>query len=184
MKNEKIPKFFLALLFITALGLASCEGLARDMGVSQPSDLEQRAGVTGTEDNPTPLDPFKQYDLVMSGNECRYFSMQVPSKWFWKIFLTAANREDGRRGLLTAEIQQATPAWASLPGTNFHKTFDLGREGLQAVLAIGNNDSDRVAIFKLCQEGAPLHITIQSQVASTNVITSPDKNQAVTTQGN
>jgi hypothetical protein len=176
--------FFFILLSVVALGLSSCEGLARDIGMSQPTDLEQRTGLTGTQENPTPLDPFKRYELVMAAGECRYFTMQVPSKWYWKIYLTAANREDNRRGTLTAEILQANPPWSPLAATNFSKSFDLGREGLQAILAVGNRAPDRLAMFKLCQDGAPLHVTIQSEVSATNVLMGPTKKETGKTDKN
>ncbi|HJT24335.1 MAG TPA: hypothetical protein VJ873_07140, partial [bacterium] len=140
------------------MGLTSCFGIDRDMGLVQVPDLQQREGITGTQDNPTPLDPFKRYDLVMAADECRFFTMKVPSQWYWKIYLTAADREEARRGSLTAEIAPANPPWIPLPATVFKKNFDLGgREGLQAVLAVGNSQADRIATFQLCQDGAPLH---------------------------
>jgi hypothetical protein len=162
---------FLAVTF--CLGLSSCSGIARDMGMEEAPDLQQRAGITGTVDNPTPLDPFKKYELVMAANECRYFTMEVPSKWFWKIFLTAANREVSRNGRLTADIGPADPPWGQLPGAAFSKKFDLAREGLQALLGVGNARENRTAILRLCQEGAPLHITIESQVSATNALMGP-----------
>lgn len=170
---------------VVLMTLPSCFGLDRDMGFVQVPDLQQRDGITGTEDNPTPLDPFKRYDLVMAANECRFFTMKVPSKWYWKVYLTAANREENRRGSLAAEIAPANPAWAPLPATSFGKNFDLaGREGLQAVLAVGNNQDDRLAYFKLCQDGAPLHITIQSEVSATHALLGPNgDSQTITNQG-
>ena len=191
-KNGKREKLFFFLLpwrlgvlaVLLSLGLTSCFGLDRDMGLAQVPDLQQKEGITGTQDNPTPLDPFKRYDLVMASNECRFFTMKVPSNWYWKIYLTAANREENRRGSLSAEIAPANPPWVPLPATSFSKHFDLsGREGLQAILAVGNSQADRLAFFKLCQDGAPLHITIQSEVSATKALLGPDQSQAVTTQG-
>src|SRR5579883_1988568 len=154
---------FFLLLSVVGMGLCSCFWVDRDLGLVQVPDLQQREGITGTQNNPTPLDPFRRYDLVMAANECRFFTMKVPAKWYWKIYLTADNREDARRGTLSAEIAPADPPWAPLPATSFSKNFDLsGREGLQAVLAVGNTQGDRLASFKLCQDGAPLHVTIQS----------------------
>jgi len=175
---------FFLLLSVVGMGLCSCLGIDRDMGLVQVPDLQQREGITGTQDNPTPLDPFKRYDLVMAASECRFFTMKVPSNWYWKIYLTAANREENRRGTLAAEIAPANPPWAPLPATAFSKNFDLsGREGLQAILAVGNNQPDRLAFFKLCQDGAPLHITIQSEVSATKALLGPDKDQPVTNHG-
>ncbi len=174
--------FNLILVLALSLGLVSCFGLDRDMGLANVPDLQQRSGITGTQNNPAPLDPFKRYDLVMAADECRFFSMKVPSKWYWKIFLTVANREDTRRGALTAAIASAAPPWSPLPATSFDKNFDLGgREGDQVVLAVGNSQDDRLAFLQLCQTGAPLHITIQSEVSATNALMGPnDNSQAVT----
>jgi hypothetical protein len=165
--------FNLFLALVLGSGLYSCAGLARDMGMDHPTDLQMRAGVTGTESEPTPLDPFKTYDLVMAGDECRFFTMVVPSKWYWKVYLTVANRDDARRGKVTAIIQQTTPPWGVLPNIGLSKEFDLEREGLQAVLGVGNSGEDRTALFRLCQEGAPVHITIASQISATRALMGP-----------
>ncbi len=154
-------------------GLTSCAGLARDMGIDHPSDLQQRTGITGTIANPTPLNPFITYDLVMAANECRFFTMVVPSKWYWKVYLTVSNRDDTRRGKLTAMIQQTNPPWGVLPNIGLGKQFDLAREGLQAILGVGNPGEDRVALFQLCQEGAPVHIIIASQISATRALMGP-----------
>jgi hypothetical protein len=174
--------FNLVFLFALSLGLSSCGGLTRDIGLDNPTDLQQREGPTGTLDNPTPLDPFQRYDLVMAANECRYFTMKVPTKWYWKVFLTVANRSDTRRGKLTAAIAPVKPDWSPLPATSFNKSFDLGREGVQVVLAVGNDGPDRQALLQLCQDGAPLHITLQSEVSGTQVLIGPNDSGAVTGQ--
>lgn len=180
-------RYFLifSLLSVVSLGLVSCFGLDRDMGLVKVPDLQQRSGITGTEDNPTPLDPFKRYELVMAADECRFFTMKVPSKWYWKIYLTVANREEVRRGSLTAAIAAVNPPWSALPATSFSKSFDLaGGEGDQAALAVGNTQDDRPALLKLCQAGGPLHIVIQSEISATHALLGPNDNgQPVTTQG-
>ena len=165
--------FLCLCVSMVALGLSSCAGLARDMGIDHPSDLQQRAGITGAIANPTPLNPFTTYDLVMAGNECRFFTMVVPSKWYWKVYLTVATRDDTRRGELTAAIQQTNPPWGVLPNIGTQKSFDLAREGLQAILGVGNPGEDRVALFQLCQQGAPVHITIASQISATRALMGP-----------
>jgi hypothetical protein len=163
------------LLFgAVAFGLCSCAEIARDMGFVHDSDLQMRSGISGTETNPTPLDPFQTYSLVMAADECRFFTLKVPSGWYWKLFLTVANRDETRRGQLTAEIPQVDPAWAPLPASSFKTSFDLGREGSQAVLGIGNPGPSRTALFRLCQNGAPLRITIESQISATNALMGPD----------
>lgn len=183
-RNLYILWFNLVLFLGLSLGLSSCFGIDRDMGLAHVPDIQQREGITGTQANPTPLDPFKRYDLVMAANECRFFTMKVPSQWYWKIYLTAADHEESRRGSLTAEIAPANPPWGPLPATSFSKNFDLsGREGVQAVLAVGNTQPDRLASFTLCQDGAPIHITIQSEVSATHALLGPNNDQAVTTLG-
>lgn len=167
-------------LSLMALSLASCAEVARDMGLSNPTDLEQRVGPTGTADQPAALDPFEHYDLVLAADECRYFAMKLPNKWYWKIYLTVANRDETRRGKLDALILPVNPPWGTLPACVVDKTFDLEREGVQAVLGIGNNGPDRPAILKLCQRGAPLHVTIQSEVSSTSSLLGPDAKEPST----
>ena len=170
----------LALLSAVSWGLASCAGIARDVGIDEGPDLEQRSGAAGTQENPFPLDPFQKYELVMAADECRFFSMEVPSGWYWKATLTAANREQDRRGSLRAEILQSNPPWNPLPATSMSKNFDLAREGVAAILAVGNNGPTRTAYLRLCQDGAPIHITLQSQVFSPGALLPPVDNQAVT----
>src|SRR5581483_7040982 len=96
---------FLCLFLLAVVFLPSCFGLDKDMGLTEVPDVQAREGAGGTLENPAPLDPFQRYDLVLAANECRVFSMKVPAKWSWGISLTVANREDARRGKLTAEIQ-------------------------------------------------------------------------------
>jgi hypothetical protein len=65
------------------------------------------------------------------------------------------------------------PALGALPNIGLSKEFDLEREGLQAVLGVGNSGEDRTALFQLCQEGAPVHITISSQISATRALMGP-----------
>jgi hypothetical protein len=143
------------------------------MGLEKPTDLQLRSGLEGTQANPASMDPFKTYELVMAANECRYFRVKVPAKWFWKVSLTVANREDARRGKLAAAIDPTNPNWAPLQGAGFSKNFDLGREGLEALLGVGNPGPDQIAVLHLCQDGAPLHITIQCQISATKALLGP-----------
>ncbi len=165
-------------LFITALGLLllpSYAEMGRDMGLVNQPDIQQRTGLTGTQDNPAPLDPFKKYSLVMAANECRFFTMKVPEHWYWKIYLTVANRKAGQRGHLEAEIAQANPPWGALAATSFKKDFDMEQGGIQGALGVGNDHATRMALLKLCQDGVPLRITIESQVSSTTGLIGPSK---------
>src|SRR5260221_3113075 len=82
--------FFGVLLSVVALSLSSCAEVAKDMGLDEVPDFEQRAGLAGTQDNPAVLDPFKKYNLVMAANECRFFTMKVPERWYSKINFTHA----------------------------------------------------------------------------------------------
>jgi hypothetical protein len=151
----------LCLLLFTG----SCAAL-QDIGLTHAPDIDQRTGLTGTLQHPGVLDPFQKYQLVMAANECRYFKVKIPKRWSWKAFLTVVNRDVKERGRLTAEIGPNQPPWSPVSGTVFGKFFDLGHESVQAVLGVGNLLPDRVALLKLCQEGPPLRITIESQVSS------------------
>jgi len=124
------------------------------------------------------LDPFKKYDLLMAANESRYFVMMVPANWYWKVYVTAASRRENAEGRLSADISQATPPWASLPGTTFSKTMILHHDGDQALLAVGNTVQTRSALLRLTQEGAPVNVTIESQVSSTTNLLGPDTDRS------
>ena len=164
---------FFSVLSVVILGLSSCAEMAKDMGLDEEPDIQQRAGLTGTMANPAVLDPFKKYNLVMAANECRYFTMKVPEHWYWKIYLTVANRKVGQSGHLEAEIAQTNPPWGALPATSFKKTIELEQGGVQAVLGVGNEQATRPALLKLCQDGVPLKIAIESQVSSTTGLIGP-----------
>jgi hypothetical protein len=160
-------------LFFLLLFLCSCAELSQDIGLTKAPDIDQRKGLTGTLQHPGILDPFQKYQLVMAANECRYFKVKVPRRWFWKVFLTVVNRDEKEHGRLTAEIGPSQPPWSPIAGTVFGKAFELGHEGVQAVLGVGNRLQDRTAILKLCQEGPPLRITIESQISSTGKLMGP-----------
>ena len=110
-------KFRILIAAVLLLGLSSCSEMAKDIGLDHVPDLQQRSGPVGTLDNPAVLDPFKKYDFVMAADECRFFMMKVPEKWYWKIFLTAVNREDDRKGKLATEIIPVNPPWGPLATT-------------------------------------------------------------------
>ncbi|HUO57532.1 MAG TPA: hypothetical protein VMV05_05085 [bacterium] len=169
------PLWFNLVLLFVCQGLVSCAGVARDLGMEVVPDVEMRQGITGTQQNPAILDPFKKYHLVMSANECRFFAMKVPEKWYWKVYLTAANHVRDRQGHLEAKIAPADPPWSPLPDADFQKKFNLDVEGMQAVLGVGNGQGTRMAFLKLCQDGAPLDISIESQISATNELMVPTK---------
>jgi hypothetical protein len=75
---------------------------------------------------------------------------------------------------LAAEISQVEPAWAPLPGTTLSKNMILHHDGDQALLAVGNTAQTRYAILRLCQEGAPVNVSIESQTSSTANLLGPD----------
>jgi len=178
IRGKRLLLFF--ILSVALFGLSSCAEVAKDMGFDVPSDIEQRTGPAGTQNDPAVLDPFQKYNFVMAANECRFFMMKVPEKWYWKVFLTADNRDPRRKGHLSAEIISTNPPWAPLPDSVLNKNFDLDREGVQAVLGIGNNYPKRIAVLKLCQDGAPVHITIASQVSTTTGLIGPKKDEVTT----
>ncbi|HVZ79236.1 MAG TPA: hypothetical protein VHE12_00390 [bacterium] len=158
---------------VVLLVLPSCFGLDQEMGLTEVSDVEARQGPMGTLGDPAPLDPFKRYDLVLAANECRVFSLKIPAKWTWKVSLTVANREESRRGQLTADILPKDGGWAPLAGTYLDKDFDLGREGLAVSLGVGNPGDTRTALLQLCQHGAPLRVTLTSEISATKALVVP-----------
>jgi len=169
-----IPLCVYLCVSVVPLFLVSCAEMGRDMEIDGATDVQIRSGLTGTQEAPAVLDPFKRYDLVMAANECRYFTISVPTGWYWKAYVTAACRREASEGRVSALIFPSDPAWASLPGTSFEKTMTLRQDGDQALLAVGNNGPQRNAILRICQEGAPAYITIESQVSSTSSLIGPD----------
>ncbi len=161
-------------LLVIVFNLASCAEMARDMGIDDVTDVQMRSGPAGTRDNPAVLSPFKRYDLVMAANECRYFMMQVPSDWFWKVYVTAASRRENTESRVSAMIFPSDPPWGSLPATSFERSLVLRQDGDQAVLAVGNSGPTRPAILRICQEGAPANITLESQVSTTDKLMGPN----------
>lgn len=183
IENQTVRVGLLAVLGLFLLLQASCSEVSKELGSSTASATETRVGITGTEQNPAVLDPFTKYEMVMAGGECRFLVMKIPSRWYWKAFLTAANRDETQKGHLTAEIAQPNPPWVALPGTLLKRNFDLNRaEGDQAVLSAGNPGPGRLALLKLCQDGAPLIVTLQSEISATGALLAPDANNALVTQ--
>lgn len=180
-ENKRFRIGILAILGSFLLALASCSEIDKSLGTGAKTDAELREGIRGTQQNPAALDPFVKYEIVMAGGECRFLSIKIPSRWYWKAYITVANRDPAQNGHLFAEIGQTDPAWAQLPGTFLKKSFDLGRgEGDQAVLAAGNTGPDRVAVMKLCQDGAPLYVTLRSEISATGALLGPDVNGLAT----
>lgn len=163
---------------VAILFVSSCAEVARDMGIDGLSDVQLRAGLTGTEAHPAALDPFQKYELVMAANECRFFIVKVPAGWYWKVYVTAASRAETIEGRLTASINQQNPPWDSLPGTSFEKAMVLHHDGDQALLAVGNSVQTRYAVLRLCQEGAPVNVNIESQTSTTTNLLGPDSNNS------
>ncbi len=175
MKIKSIiqPGIYFGLLSVL-LCLVSCAEMGRDMGIDDVTEVQMRSGLTGTQANPGVIDPFQKYELVMAANECRYFIMKVPQNWYWKVYVTAACRKEAAEGRLSADISQLEPPWVSLPGTTLSKNMILHHDGDQALLAVGNTAQTRYAILRLCQEGAPVNVSIESQTSSTTNLLGPD----------
>ena len=153
-------------LSVVALFLSSCAEISKDVGLAdEVPDVEQREGPVGTPEQPFPLDPFQKYDLVMAANECRYFQMKLPEKWYWKVAITVVNRQTDH-GRLRARLLPLKPAWSPLANLNTEKTFDLGRESIQGAIGVTNDGLSRVALLQLCQEGPPLRVTLESQIGT------------------
>ena len=153
------------ILLMLSLGLTSCRTLGTDLGLVHLTDLQQREGPTGTLAQPAALDPFKSYDLVMAANECRYFQMNLPQGWYWKLFVTAVNRSKDTSGVLKAGVLPSTPAWEAVPLCVSQKEFDLKTEGEEEVLGVSNKGPARPAVLELCQEGSPIRVTLKSEVS-------------------
>jgi len=166
---------FFLLMATVPFFLASCAEVAKEMGLENPTDLEMRSGPMGTPAEPVTLDAFKKYPLVLAGEDCRYLILKVPSQWYWKVFLTVDNRDFDRNGRLTADFARPQPPWGKLPNVDMAKIFILHREGVQGVVGVGNKDEPRYALLRLCQEGAPLKVTLQSEVSSIGGLLGPDK---------
>lgn len=175
VRRRSLTKRSFLLLCVPALSLwsLSCTQVAQDLGLqAPPPDIERRKGPTGTADSPVTLNPFEKYQLVMAAGECRYFSMKIPERWYWKVFLTSVNKEP-RFGKLTAEISGGPLAWAKLPGVASTQSYELHQEGTQGVVGVGNLGPTRTALLKLCQQGAPLQVTLVSEVSSSAQLIAP-----------
>jgi hypothetical protein len=166
-------------VILVILILTSCAEMARDMGIDDVTEVQMRSGLTGTQKDPAELDPFKRYDLVMTANECRYFTIKVPSSWFWKVYVTAAARKENSESRVNALIFPSDPAWASLPATTFDKAMVLKQDGDQALLAVGNTGPSRQAVLRICQEGAPANVTLESQVSTTDKLLGPQDDSGI-----
>jgi hypothetical protein len=162
-----VKNIFLILLLLS-LGLGSCRTLGTDLGLVHLTDLQQREGPTGTLAAPAALDPFKRYDLVLAANECRYFQMNLPEGWYWKLFVTAVNRSKDDEGTLKAALLDSIPAWQPVPLCLSKKEFHLKAEGQEEVLGVANTGPTRPAILELCQDGPPLRVTLSSEVSPIN----------------
>lgn len=155
-------------LLLLSLGLVSCRTLGTDLGLVRLSDIQQREGLTGTQSAPAVLDPFKRYDLVLAADESRYFQMNLPQGWYWKLFVTAVNRSPNIPGQLNARLLPSTPDWEAVPLCLSQKQFNLKAESDQEVLGAANTGPTRPAILELVQTGAPIQVTLQSEVSPMN----------------
>jgi hypothetical protein len=138
----------------------------KEMGLAQKSDLERRTGSGGSPNRPETLSPFVTYRLVMAGNECRFFQMRVPSKWYWKLYVTAANEETGVEANLTASFETSDGGWQPLVPLETHKEFPVADASSQAALGVANAGDDRMLTLKLSQNGAPIKVILESQVSA------------------
>jgi hypothetical protein len=185
LKNTK-PFFLTCIYFCLSVAVVfslSCAEMARDMGIDDVTDVQMRSGLTGTQNNPAALDPFKKYELVMTANETRFFTMKVPSGWYWKVYVTAASRRENVEGRLSANISQPDPPWSPLEGTSFNKAMVLKNDGDQALLAVGNTAQTRFALLRIAQEGAPVYVTIESQVSTTTNLLGPNTDNSGSLKG-
>ncbi|HVM32870.1 MAG TPA: hypothetical protein VMU88_07030 [bacterium] len=160
-------KFFL-LLLLGSLGLSACATAPAPQAADLPG-VSQREGLTGTAGDPATLNPFKHYDLVLAAGENRYFQVDLPQGWYWKLFVTAVDSDDNDGAELKAGILPAEPAWRSLPLSESAKDFKLKpKEGDQQVLGVANLGPDRMAVVELSQTGAPVQVSLRSEISPLN----------------
>jgi hypothetical protein len=136
------------------------------VGLTRKPDLEMREGSGVPPGRPETLSPFVTYRLVMAGNECRFFQMRVPSKWYWKLYVTASDQEWGAEADLNASFDTSSDGWQPLVPLETHKEFSVSDASSQAALGAANAGDDRMLTLKLCQSGAPIKIILESQVSA------------------
>jgi len=102
----------------------------------------------------------------MASRECRYFQVQIQSHWYWKVMLTAATRGEGRSAGLEAELATQGEGWKPVVPYESHKNFLLNADSSQGVIALANDGPERTLVLKLCQEGAPVKVILDSQVSA------------------
>ncbi len=168
----RFPKAILPLLFVPMI-LAGC-GTFRKLGLISAPDIDQRRGVTGTEESPLPLNPLTKYKLVMAAGECRWFQVRVPKRWYWKVTLTAVC-PDKRSGRLEASLDISDGGWKPVVPYETRKVFDLAGwsemgvrvgDSRQGVVAAANIGPERPLVLKICQSGAPVQALLEFQVSA------------------
>jgi hypothetical protein len=138
----------------------------KGVGLVKKPDIERREGSGGSPSRPETLNPFSTYRLVLAGDECRFFQMRVPSKWYWKLYVTAANEDQGMESKLTATFQTSEDGWKPLVPLETHKEISVADSSSQAALGVANEGDDRMLTLRLCQNGTPVIVTLESQVSA------------------
>jgi hypothetical protein len=138
----------------------------KGVGLVKKPEVERREGSGGPASLPEILNPFTTYRLVLAGDECRFFQMRVPSKWYWKLYVTAANEDKGMESKLTAAFETSEEGWKPLVPLETHKEFPVADASSQAALGVANDGDDRMLTLKLCQNGSPVIVTLESQVSA------------------
>jgi len=145
--------------------LWGCASAMKGVGLARKPDVERREGPGGPPGRPEILNPFTTYRMVLAGDECRFFQMRVPSKWYWKLYVTAANEDQGLESKLTAAFETSDEGWKPLVPLETHKEFSVSDASSQAALGVANDGDDRMLTLKLCQNGSPVIVTLESQVS-------------------
>ena len=146
--------------------LSGCASAMKDVGLARKTDPEMRSGPGGSPTKPQMLSPFENYRLVLAGNECRFFQIRVPAKWYWKLYVTASNEEYGQEATLNASFDTSEGGWKPLPPLETHKEFAVAESSSQGALGVANDGDDRMLTLRLCQTGAPIKVVMESQVSA------------------
>jgi len=141
-------------------------GVFRAMGIASTTDIGKRRGPGGTPEAPFELNPLRSKILVLAAHECRDFQVRLPKDWYWKVTLTASTRGDNSSASLSAELRDEGGGYAPVPPFEKTKSFRLSADSRQGVIALANQGPDRPLVLRLCQDGAPVKVVMESQVSA------------------
>lgn len=161
----RAPPFAGVFLLAAAVFGAACGPALRTAGLKEGPPESRRSGLMGFRHDPAPLNPFETTELVMAGDECRFYRLKVPSGWTWKLRLTAASRRPGVPAEVHARILPESPPWGEVPNAARERVLRLASGGTQVLLGVANPLGDRMAVLELCQVGGDVGLILESEVA-------------------